>query len=293
MGIYDRDYYQPQQQGLTLRRPQTAVVTLIVINVGIYLIDSLFFKNRLIDMMGARASDLLHPWYWWRFLTYGFAHAPAPMHVAGNMIGLFFLGRDVEYRYGRNEFLAFYLICVVLSGMVWAAATLAAGEPNALVIGASGAVVGVIVLFAFNFPKRTILLFFVIPLPAWVLGLLIVVMDLSGATGIHQTGGNVAYVVHLAGAAFAALYYQLHWNITGLFSNWNLDIAKRRRSKFRVVNPDEMPERGEDTGDDELTRQADAVLDKINREGIESLTRKERKILQKASKQAQERRDGP
>lgn len=292
MGIYDRDYYQPQQQGFTLRRPQTVVMTLIVINVGIYVVNSLFLKNGLIDLMVAQASDLQHPLQWWRFLTYGFSHDPAPMHVAANMIGLFFLGREVEQRYGRNEFLAFYLLCIVVSGMAWAAANLALGVPGARVIGASGAVVGVIVLFAFNFPRRTILLFFVFPVPAWVLGLLVVLSDLFGATGLHQVEGHIAYAVHLAGAAFAALYYKSNWRITGLFGNLSFDKAKWRRSKFRVVKPDDMPERGEDTGDDELTRQADAVLDKINREGIDSLTRKERKILEKASKQAQERRGG-
>lgn len=297
MGIYDRDYYQPEPQGFTLRRPQTVVMTLIVINLGIWVVDSLLFREQgpflsgLAKYMAASPECLLQPWNWWRFFTYGFAHDSAPLHVFGNMLGLFMLGRDVEMRYGRNEFLAFYLICTVVAGVVWAAVDLALGVRNATVIGASGAVVGVIVLFAFNFPRRTLLLFFVLPVPAWVVGILVVLMDLTGATGLREAEGNIAYSVHLAGAAFAALYYQLNWRITSLFGNWSFRFPKRR-PKFRVVNPDEETREAEGTEDDELSHRADEILDKINREGIDSLTRGERRILQQASKQAQQRRRG-
>jgi membrane associated rhomboid family serine protease len=298
MGIYDRDYYQPEPQGFTIRRPQTVVMTLIVINIGIWIIDSLLFRDQgpflsgLAKYMAATPECLLQPWNWWRFLTYGFAHDSAPLHVLGNMFGLFMLGRDVEMRYGRNEFLAFYLVCVVVSGAAWAAVDLAVGVRDATVIGASGAVVGVVVLFAFNFPRRTLLLFFVLPVPAWFVGVLVVLMDLTGATGLREAEGNIAYSVHLAGAAFAALYYRFNWKITPLIGNWSFTLPKRR-PKFRVINPDEEPPEPQDSRDDELSRRADEILDKINREGIESLTRSERRILEKASKQAQERRRGP
>ena len=90
------------------------------------------------------------------------------------MVALFFLGRDVEEAYGGKEFLRLYLAMVVFASLVWNVVTKLAGPPDGVAaIGASGAIAGVVVLYALNFPRRTLLLFFVIPMPAWLCGVLI------------------------------------------------------------------------------------------------------------------------
>ena len=139
--------------------------------------------------MGVHVDTLSHPWLWWQYLTAGFAHSPNGVgHILGNMFVLFFLGQDVEETYGSKEFLRLYLALVVFSSFAWNVCNLIGGlispvEANSMMYGGSGAIAGVVVLYALNFPKRTILLFFVIPMPAWMFGVLAIVLDVSGALG--------------------------------------------------------------------------------------------------------------
>ena len=159
------------------------------------------------------------------------------------MVGLFFLGRDVEEAYGSREFLRLYLAMVVFASVVWNVANKLAGTPDMVAAyGASGAIAGVVVLYALNFPRRTLLLFFVIPMPAWLCGVLLVGMDMLGATG-RAGAANVAYSMHLAGAAFAFIYYQRRWNLTGLSDRlfhfrWP---NFRRRPRLRIHRPQASP----------------------------------------------------
>lgn len=291
MGIYDRDYYksEPPGYGVPMRAPQTMIVTLVIINAGIWLLDYLTTPRpagtTLTGLMALHGDTLLHPWMWWKFVTYGFAHARAPVHVLGNMLGLWFLGRDVEALYGRWEFLRLYLGMVVFGGLVWAALMLLQGAPaDYSVIGASGAVVGVVVLFALHFPRRTILLFFVLPMPAWMLGVMIVLFDLFGAAGAGER--NVAYPVHLAGAALAFAYSRLDWNFGRAWHRVSAGWRRARGPRLAVRRPEDDRD-APGTNDGEVDR----ILEKISRQGEASLSRRERKTLQEASHRYQQRRE--
>jgi len=279
MGIYDRDYYREQQPGFTLKAPRTAVTTIILINVALWVVDSLI-GGGLSKLTALEVGALGRPWLWWQFLTYGFTHSLSMGHVLGNMVGLFFLGREVEHRYGTREFVRLYLVMIVFAGVVWAVVNTLQGGTGPPVIGASGAVVGVILLFALNFPRRTVLLFFVFPMPAWILGVFIVLVDLFGIGD-----ERIAVEAHLAGAAFAFLYFQQQWSLGRFFERWFSWLKISRRPKLRIHRPDE------EEPDDKLSAQVDEILEKIHREGESSLSRKERRILQNASKKYQNRRD--
>jgi membrane associated rhomboid family serine protease len=282
MGIYDRDYYREQRPpGLSIRAPRTIIVTLILINVAIYVIDAFTPATMrgqwLSGHMALEVGSLTKPWMWWQFLTYGFAHSPAFRHILFNMLTLFFLGRDIEAKYGPKEFLRLYLTMLVVAGLAWAIVEKIQGAPaDAGAYGASGAVAGVVVLYALNFPRRTLLLFFVIPVPAWLVGVLVVVLDMYGA---RSSETNIAHTAHLAGAAFAFLYYQFGWNI-GRLTEGRVSWPKfKRRPKLRVHDP--QPDLG---------AEVDRILEKIHRSGEESLTRKERRVLESASREYQRRR---
>src|SRR5262249_32282169 len=143
-----------------------------------------------------------HPWYFWQLLTAGFVHNTHDiLHIAFNMFSLWLFGRDVEARYGRMEFLRIYLALVVLSSLGWVVSqNLQHADSRGSMIGASGAVTGVMILFVLNFPKRIFYVWGVLPLPAWALGAIFVLMDVSGFT--HKVegaeGARVAYETHLA-----------------------------------------------------------------------------------------------
>ncbi len=221
--------------------------------------------------------------YVYQLVSYGFAHASiiserGIFHILFNMIALFFLGRPVEQRYGGREFIRFYLMAVVMSGLVWLISYALSGRVG-IAVGASGAVAAVVMLFVFNFPRETVLLMGVLPMPAWILGVLLVGMD--ALTSLNPDSG-IAVEAHLGGAAFAAAYFFGKWNFQWLrFDGLTNRLA--RRPSLKVHNPG--PSR------DSLSSEADQVLDKLHREGESSLTKRERRILEKYSREVRDRRD--
>ena len=291
MGIYDRDYYRqapPQFRPSFGRR--SVVVTLILLNVAVWLADAfssasyngnMLTGRWLSDHLAAHVYTLTHPWLWWQYVTYGFTHSPLEFsHILGNMLVLFFLGRDVEERYGAGEFLRIYLATVIVAGVAWSVVNRLGGTADYVsVYGASGAIAGIVVLYALNFPHRTLLLFFVIPMPAWLLGAIVVVWDIYGAMGGGTADKNIAYSAHLAGAAFAFVYYWQQWNISR-FTTFRLPRfgnPLRPKPQLKVHDPQRE-------ADDSLTQEVDRILEKISREGESSLSAKERRTLENASR---------
>ena len=311
MGIYDRDYFRQGRSGIGLSMPRTAVMGIILVNVAVFAAEMLtttqgsffghvFFESPVqdkfamhADVQGIRPSDpdtLTHPWMWWQFLTAGFTHSILSFeHIIFNMLGLYFLGRDVEEFYGTREFIRLYLAMIVFSGVVWAVATrMTIGFGSA--VGASGAIAGVVVLYALLFPRRTLLVMFVLPLPAWLVGALFVAFDILGAMNrpVELPGmgnvKNIAYAAHLGGAAFALAYFYFHWNFV------RMSQVVRGRFK-RLSGPSLKVYQAEESSDPVVAdSEVDRILEKIHREGEGSLTRQERRILESASREYQQRR---
>jgi membrane associated rhomboid family serine protease len=281
MGIYDRDYYEPQPTGIQLGGPRRMVTNLVLLNVGIYFLDDVL-GGTLVDRMKLSPDLIQHPWRAWELLTYGFAHAETPMHVIGNMFFLWFFGREVETVYGKAEFLRLYLVMIVVSGLAWLGVQAATGAISGGLVGASGAVTGVMVVFVCHFPKRKIYIWAVLPVPAWVFVGFHLLNDLAGATRAGDFD-NTAYEAHLAGAAFGFLYHQFHWNIGRMLPSLPTIKRFRRGPKLRVHDPGSREKKQED--------QVDEILAKISREGEESLTKKERRVLEEASRRAQRRQE--
>ncbi len=295
MGIYDRDYYRDEGGSrFSLGIPRTIVIRLILINFVLWLVNGLFFAENqwLTGSLETYAGALTHPLHWYRFLTYGFVHEPAASHLFFNMLGLFFFGPEIETLYGRKEFLRLYLVLILAGGLAWAVINHFAGtDPGTRLLGASGAVIGVILLFCLNFPRRTILLMFVLPVPAWVLGVFIVGGDVWGALSSGDGPVQTAFSVHLTGAALAFLYFHYHANFGRLLEKPAAWLKARSRSRLRVFQP--PTEEDAEEGQSELSERVDRILEKIHRQGEASLTRQERRILETASREYQRRRQHP
>ena len=284
MGIYDRPYYQEESRTGFNFGARTMIANIVIVNVVLFVIDALVIGRqdtpwRPSQLLAVRADTILHPLTWWRFLTSGFAHDPFDMgHIVGNMLGLFFLGQAVEQRYGAKAFLRMYLTAVVVCSVVWSLVhyfTL----PQAHMIGASGAVTCVILLFALNYPRRTVLFMMFIPMPAWVLGLFVIGNNLFNL----NSSDNVAYDAHLTGALYAWLYFRTHWTLALPFDGNLLSKLKwpKKRPNLKLHAPEERSS--------QLDEQADAILDKLHRQGQESLSSRERKILEEYSRRMKEK----
>ena len=313
MGLRDRDYAQSEFSREKKHRPRRSRRTndrsvtgiLIFINVVLWFANGLFFvgNNLLTDFLMLRVGDLnLNSCY--KLLTYGFVHSPSRwQHIFFNMFGLlmfgyglmfgigpggfgFFRSDSVEERLGRLEFTVFYLVTLIVGGIVYT--LINATNPLAGVFGASGGVSGVIILFAWLFPRKTLWLWGILPLPMWAIGLLLVLMDAWGAAGYGC--GGIAYSVHLAGAACATLYYFLFVKSEITLSGW-LESSQQHKPKLRIhspknFTPDSTPDSLED---DEFNRLLDDVLKRYGEVGEAGLTPEEREFLQRASRKFSEK----
>ena len=286
MGFSDRGYYRFDNQ-YRPRSDWTAVITLIIANVAVWVLNLVGGRNFSINELFALRGDLpQHLLEAWKLISYGFAHdARTPWHLAFNMLALFFFGRAIEQILGRAEFYRFFLSAIVIAGLAWVlSVNLFAGgiPPNrTYLIGASGGVMAVLAVFVWYFPRQEVLIYGIIPVPAWLLGVVYFFSDVQGAA---QGSGSVAHVAHLGGAAFGLLYAWRGWNLSGL-SDLGGRLRQMRR-RFKVVRPDddEGPRSPHNATDASLQDQVDAILEKISRSGEGSLTAEERDTLTRASR---------
>jgi len=140
-----------------------ATRALILINIAVYLVE-LLAPN---VMLGLFALWPLHSGMFrlWQLVTYAFLHDPRFWaHIFFNMFALFMFGRGLEQYWGSRRFLGYYFVCLIAAALTQLAVEGASGEP---VLGASGAVFGVLLAFAWYFPRtRLILIPIPIPMPA-------------------------------------------------------------------------------------------------------------------------------
>jgi membrane associated rhomboid family serine protease len=288
MGIYDRDYYREDSPRWGMTSSHSMVAILIFINIAVYIIDALWGAPRLQGGV-SNLERIFHlsptvwerPWEFYQLLSYGFLHDRTSVwHIFFNMFGLYIFGRDVEQIYGKKEFLRIYISLIVGAGLVWLIATNLAGQNRASgLIGASGGVMGIMILFVMHFPRRVFLIWGILPIQAWAMGLVYVLMDVMG---LRDRNSAVAHTAHLGGAAFGYLYYRTHWCLaTPIPRSWP-KWRTSSRPRLRVVDERET--------DDSLSDEVDRILEKISREGEASLSALERGTLERASRKYQQRR---
>jgi membrane associated rhomboid family serine protease len=196
----------------------------------------------------------------WTGITYQFLHGSFA-HMAFNMLALYFFGPRLEERMGGGHFLAMYLG----AGYVGALLSLPLGAP---MVGASGAVYGVLAAYAAVWPRTVIHIWAVLPIQAWALALIMVGVSLYfGLTG----GGNIAHFAHLGGLAFGYVYIKW-WD-------WKKGAAKREFKRKLQVQP--TSEAGPvPSGEGATLRRWEAIdtsrLHELNREEVEVLLAKAR-----------------
>jgi len=301
MGFQDRGYYADSRRAGFMAE-WSGVNTIIAINVGVWLAN-LIFSGNLFDGLLPRFSlnelfclpeDLpRQPQHFYTLLTYGFLHdQSSPWHLLFNMLTLWFFGREIENALGKAEFLRFYCAAIIFAGLGWVVVERFShpDETGLPLVGASGGVMAVLAAFIWYYPRQTLLLYGVLPVPAWALGLLYLVSDIGG---IGNRTSNVAHVAHLAGALFGMLYAWRGWNLDGLLDQPRALLNRwfQRRPRMRIVRPDD-DERATSTrpGDDpQLDDEVDRILEKISRSGEGSLTAAERDTLTRASQRLRQR----
>ena len=262
---------------------------LLVANLLVFLIQ----KTLLITpaFPAAFGFDPMKAWQQpWTFLTYMFLHGNI-LHLLFNMLTLYVFGPSVEDRMGSRMFLLFYLVC----GLGGAALSflLTQWAPVGTIVGASGAVMGVAVAFAWYWPNYPV---FVFPLPdpipaKWLITFL-VGLDLALAwAAAGGLGDGVAHLAHLGGVGAALLYLKAQdWRSTQRerrgppLAESSVLVSQPPRVSRGSGVPPSVKQTKRSGSDARAAAEIDRVLDKINATGMDSLTPAERKFLTEISR---------
>jgi len=200
-----------------LSRHLTPVVkTIFVINCAVFILiqTALFFGapgRRLVEfVLGLLAESprrALGRAMIWQFLTYMFVHVGG-FHILLNMLILWFFGPPLENRWGGRRFWSFYLITGAGAGLLHAAIALLSGRELGPIVGASGALFGVLLASAAYYPNQPVLFFGIFPIQIKWLVALLVLFEIFALRDSLRDG--VSHVAHLSGALVAFLWLARH-----------------------------------------------------------------------------------
>jgi membrane associated rhomboid family serine protease len=310
--------YSTTADDLDRPRITPAVQWVIAINVAIFFLQSTIFQADDVQRaLGFQARDV--PSFAWKAVTYMFVHGGF-WHILGNMYMLWLFGTRVEHRWSPAAFARYYVLCGLGAALF---EVLLRG--SGLLIGASGAVYGVMLAYAVNWPDEELLLFGIVPLKVKWLVFGYVLYDLVlglGQLGGGTSGDNVAHMAHLGGLATG-------WLLLRVPSARRLERVRHRVSAVpdvpadaaprpvprtlprpprepeiddvvakskaavarRPVTPPQPPApRPPQAARPARSEDLDLLLDKISEQGIESLTQDERQLLEAASRRLRETR---
>jgi membrane associated rhomboid family serine protease len=239
----------------------------------------------------------------WQYFTYMFLHGGV-MHLFFNMLILWMFGMELEQTWGSRRFLLYYLLCGLGAGIIHSLVTLAMGT-GAPTVGASGAIMGVMIAFGLMFPDRIIMVYFFFPMRAKYAVFMFAGLDL--VLGISNSSDGVAHFAHLGGALIGFLLLKTSgiYLRGGLFqladrggrpaatNNFPPTHAERPapsapRGNIIEAHFRPAPQPSNPTGSSmnfgHHQEAIDAILDKISRHGYQSLTPEEKAALMEASK---------
>src|SRR5712664_5029994 len=185
----------------------SAVKILIFANAAVFVLQSLS-QEVLEGLFALWPLQRIDPqWHFqvWQIVTYAFLHDTHNMaHLVFNMLGLWVFGTGIEQYVGPRRLLACYFASVVTAALTQLFVPVLFGAPPAPTIGASGGVFGLLLAYAFLFPKRKVIpLIPPIPMPAWLFATFYAGVELF--LGVTGTLSGVAHFAHLGGMVGSAL----------------------------------------------------------------------------------------
>lgn len=231
---------------------------------------------------------------YWRFIGFQFLHSHEQLaHLLFNMMALFFFGPIVEQYLGSKRYLAFYLLCGMCGAIMYLLLNLGGTVAEMMtqhtvkipgliftdtytpLVGASAGIFGVLMAGAFLAPRARVLLFFIIPMQLRTLAYVLVAVALwSVITGGNNSGGEAG---HLGGAIAGFYFIRRPQHLHGFFDFLGrADPTSHHYRKKRSVSTRVSPTAGRSV-------EVDRILDKINRDGLHSLTDEEKRVLREAS----------
>ncbi|MBL7135381.1 MAG: rhomboid family intramembrane serine protease [Candidatus Marinimicrobia bacterium] len=254
-----------------------AIRNIIIINVAVFIVMYLLpVEKFFILTFGIVPKFVWSRGFIWQPLTYLFIHGGF-WHIFWNMFVLWMFGMEIENYWGKKEFYKYYFLTGIGSGLI----TLLFGLNSTIpVVGASGAIYGILVAFSMMFPNRYLYLYFLIPIKAkyFVIFIAVVTFFSTFAPGTS----NISHLTHLGGFLIGFVYLK-RWQISSFvrskFPNIRIKIPIRR---VRKTSKDEEVIKKYDT-DETFKEELNLILDKINQDGYDTLNEEEKRTLYLAS----------
>lgn len=284
--LEDRSY---MREPANYRSSYPSYLILLFVNLGVFMlqeINSGYFHSPIIRYLMLSPEGISHG-YLWQLFTFQFLHGE-PLHLAFNLIALYFLGRAVEEMIGTKRFLQAYFASGTLGGVLQVIlGFLVPGVFGGPTVGASAGICGLTGVFGTMVPEATILFMF-IPMPAkflvWITGAIATFYILVPAPSAFAYAHGAHLGGLLTGVAFVKWFMNSDWSLP----QFHFKKAARppelvsapagsfwKKSKPMAVDED-LP------SDEFMAKEVDPILDKISAHGIKSLTDRERKILDAA-----------
>lgn len=259
-----------------------AIKWLLIANFAVYFLQAFAFEP-MVRLFAFIPRDAVMGLQIWRFATYMFLHVGFS-HIAFNMFGLWMFGTQVERLWGSRTFLIYYFVCGLGGAAAYGAFNLAGMNAFSPMMGASGAVYGLLLAFGLSFPDAIILAFMIFPMKAKYFVALYGLIELLSI----RSGSTIAHVAHLGGMLAGFIFLRTTvpalGGMTDIGGIWRRYQTKRR---MRVVRPeDHSGKSGSRGGNGKNPDQAeiDRILEKISRQGLQSLSEKEQEVLRRAGR---------
>jgi membrane associated rhomboid family serine protease len=209
---------------------------LLIINTAIFVVMFLgggAFQRQIDILFALSAVAAVKNLFVWQIFTYMFLHAGIT-HILFNMLTLWMFGLQLERDWGTRRFLKFYFYCGIAAAVCVLLVNMAVGDWGSLTLGASGAIMGLLIAFGVLYPNQTVLMYFLFPIKAKYMVMIFVAIELLLTFG-PNTG--VSTIAHLGGMAFGYIYLKgrlPHWKLPAIgpaYNQWKLQRAKK---KFQV-----------------------------------------------------------
>lgn len=286
MGINDRDYHREHARGGGGFFSQLTPVVkwLLIANLAIYFLDT-FLKGNSPDgplrIFGVfTIQEAVFEFKVWKFVTFQFLHGSLG-HVLFNCVGLFFFGPWLERWWGAKKFVIFYLLCGAAGAVFFTLLTLPGLLPGSTLqtglVGASAGLYGILIGVAIIAPNLRVALFFP-PIELTMRQLAIALLVISTGSILLRFGGNIGGEAGHLGGAILGFILVRYPELLG-------HPEQRITSRPPPTSPRPLPKlRPRSEAEIQQDSAVDVILDKISREGFQSLTQEEREFLQNASK---------
>ena len=247
-------YQFQSEQGNIPFRPQIfteAIKVLISVNAVVFLIR-IIAKNQIdLAQIFGLSSESIWPMIW-QPLTYMFVHGDF-FHIFMNMFVLWMFGSELESIWGRDGFIKYYFTTGVGSGLVWLLFNI--GNPHTVLIGASGAIYGLLLAYGLMFPNRKILIYFLFPIK--VKYFVIFLGSMAFVSSMGTSGSSISHLTHLSGMVIGYIYLKSPWTWPRLRLLINSKVAEVRHNKVERKKARKM----------NMQQTVDRLLDKINKVG--------------------------